>query len=309
MHSFVSIVSILAILILFISSWSYGVKLEDTDLASEVSEVQGENPNEVSDSTNGNLNITQKLSDLVLEGQSYEDIKTITMDEVLSNYKKLLIIDPREFYEYKVLNIKGSINRPLSSLNPSVIKKLMNIGNAEGIVFYSNGKNSSIAHRAANKSFLWGNEFTYVLEDGIFELAIKYPQAISYDGKLLQDFPKEVMGDWFNGANKHFLGIDEFQQISQRQDYMIIDVRPRHERKAELVSFRNQKVIGFDQVVRYLYQKNSPLPQKLLIYDTDEHQCILLYHYLIENKFSDFYFLKGGVINNSSLTNYIKVLE
>ena len=200
-----------------------------------------------------------------------------------------MIIDPRDFYEYYALHIKGAINKPLQSLNPSLIRKLINIGSPHGIVFYSNSATSSLAHRAASKAMLWGINNVYVYEEGIFEWSLEYPEFSNSLNKQLSNYPEGYLLRQIQLSRQHFIPLKDFQK-RVNDSHMIIDIRMRHERKHQLITFRNQKVIELDKLVRNIKQGNVAKNQSLLIYDNDEHSCTLLHIYLLEAGIKNFFF-------------------
>lgn len=244
-----------------------------------------------------------KKSSLVLENTDFSTMDTIGREQLLEYRSNLVIIDPRDFYEYYSLHIRGAINKPLNSLNPSLIRKLINIGRPHGIVFYCNSSSSSLAHRAASKAKLWGISNVYVYEEGIFDWALNNPDYTNCFNKPLSEYPEGYLLRKIQQSRSHFIPLNQFHE-KVADSYMIIDIRMRHERKHQLVTFKNQKVLQFDQLARHIKQGNLNDTERLLIYDNDEHSCTLLHMHLNEAKFSNYFFLRGGVINNSSIRDY-----
>jgi len=251
------------------------------------------------------LEVEINYSSFSIEKQNFGTLRTITSQEIVKNRDQLLIVDPRQLYEYRLLHIKDSIHVPLPSIQDSLIKKLIALGKVNGIVFYANSPKSSIVHGAALKFFLWGYKNRFVFEKGIFNWACKHPELSKRDNLPLDKISGNPLFIMLTESKNRFIPPIDFQEKVEDQNYMLVVIRPIHERKGPLVCFKNQKVLSFDEIVPYIYTQNSFLSKNLLIYDSDEHQCLLLHSYLKENGYTDFYFLKGGVPNSATQYNTI----
>jgi rhodanese-related sulfurtransferase len=251
------------------------------------------------------LEVDINYSSFSIGKQNFDSLRAITSQEIVKNRDQLLIVDPRQFYEYRILHIKDSIHVPLSSIQDSLIKKLIALGKVNGIFFYADSPKSSIAHRATLKSLLLGHKNTFFFEKGIFNWACKPPELLERDNLLLDKISGNPLFRMLKENKNHSITLIDFQEKVEDQNYMLVGIRPIHKRKDPLVCFKNQQVLSFDEIVLYIHTQNSFLSKYLLIYDTDIHQCLLLHSYLKENGNIDFYFLKGGFLNSANQYNSI----
>ena len=212
-----------------------------------------------------------------IEKQNFGTLRTITSQEIIKNTDQLLIVDPRHFYEYRLLHIKDSIHVPLSSIQESPIKKLIAFGKVNGIVFYANSPKSSIAYGAALKFLLWGHKNRFVFKKGIFNWACKHPELCERDYLSLDKILGNPLFIMLTESKNHLILLIDFHEKVEDHNYMLVDIRTIHERKDPLVCFKNQKVLSFDEIVLYIYTQNSFLSKNLQIFYRDEHQCLPLH--------------------------------
>lgn len=226
--------------------------------------------------------------------KTYRNVPYISANDLYKKKNKVLIIDTRSDYEYETLNIKGSINIPLSSLDFSKrIKKLYN-EQKKTLVFYCNGHSCMKSYKAVIKT----KRFTKIKDSlafdaGIFDWIKLYPDHSVLLGKspvkTTDLIPKEEF-------YKHLIKPVEFAKKADK-NCLVLDVRDPAQRLDKLFP-GNQHSVSLnksDQIKLNKYLNQSKREKKpLCIYDAVGKQVRWLQYHLKAKNISDYYFMEGG---------------
>lgn len=226
---------------------------------------------------------------------NYPEIAVVELRDLKAGYDSgdFIIIDVRSKAEFDVIHIKNAISVPYS--NATFTKELRTIvrGNpGRKIAVYCNGIDCIKSYKAAEDALYAqiGNVFAF--DAGIAVWAQTYPGATMLQGKELDTpgqklFPEEKF-------NKACLDYDAFKVKADGTNAVVIDARDPIQRKHKLPGMDKAMPIPMDKLVQNVIRKGNMKDKELYIFDQVGRQVNWLMYYLVQNDYSDFYFLRGG---------------
>ena len=237
---------------------------------------------------------TASTSEVFPGREIYRNVPTISASDLYKKKNEVLIIDTRSDYEYETLNIKGSINIPLSSLDFSERIKKLYKEQPKTLVFYCNGHSCMKSYKAVIKTRRLAKiKDSLTFDAGIFDWAKLYPKHSVLLGKspikATDLIPKE---EFF----KHLIKPVEFANKADK-NCLVLDVRDPTQRLDKLFP-GNQHTVSLnksEQVKLNKYLNQSKREKKpLCIYDAVGKQVRWLQYHLKAKKIHDYYFMEGG---------------
>lgn len=251
-------------------------------------------------SLNDTANSTTSKSDKISKSEdfpgrkNYRNVPYISAIDLYKDKNDVLIIDTRSDYEYETLNIKGSINIPLSSLNFSERIKKLYTEQKKTLVFYCNGHSCMKSYKAVIKTRRVAKiKDSLAFDAGIFDWAKLYPNHSVLLGKTpikaTDLIPKEEF-------SRHLIKPVEFANKADK-NCIVLDVRDPTQRQDKLFP-GNQHTVSLnksEQLKLNKYLNQSKREKKpLCIYDAVGKQVRWLQYHLKAKKINDYYFMEGG---------------
>ncbi|MBI9092936.1 MAG: rhodanese-like domain-containing protein [Desulfobacterium sp.] len=229
----------------------------------------------------------------------YGDIPTIGVEELYDQFKqgKALIVDVRSSIEYSTAHIQSAINIKVSVKD--FVKRLQNaVAQNPGklVYMYCNGTTCLKSPLATQKALAAGITGTCSFYDGLPVWAEVYPSATILRGKPVSDSNKLIPKADFKKMN---LGFDDFKaKIASDSNAMVIDIRDNIQRTASLPGI-DKKVLSIpmDKLIPNFLKKKKHQTKTLFIYDQVGKQVQALEYELIDNGYTNYWFLKKGATN------------
>lgn len=222
--------------------------------------------------------------------EKFPDIPYIELEDFYKGYKNndYNIVDVRSKFEYKVIQVKGAINIPLSdeeyeSKITAIAKK-----STKPIVFYCNGRRCMKSYKAAVKSKL-SNIMVY--DAGVFEWAKAYPDEAILLNETLEDASKLIST---KKLKEHFVPLTEFEKMIP--EAVLIDVRDKGQRRGNGLFLLADKSVPLDKTQKLERYLNKAIKEDkiLLAYDQAGKTVRWLQYHLEKKGIKNYYFMEGG---------------
>lgn len=236
----------------------------------------------------------------------YPEIETIEPGELKSGLDsgKFIVVDIRSKTEFETIHIKNAINVPYDhAFFARYLDKIAQNGTNKTIVLYENGLNSAKVFKAADDAFV-SARFLGVLafDAGIAAWAETYPSETIVQGiELMRPEEQLVSEEKFNSKN---LDYGSFKEKAAKSNAVVLDVRDPLEREGHLPGFEKALKVPTDKLVKNIIKKGNMKDKKLYIFDHGGRRVKWLMYSLIDNGYTDFYFLNGGATSVSKEGNY-----
>ncbi|MFK5891986.1 MAG: rhodanese-like domain-containing protein [Pseudomonadota bacterium] len=236
------------------------------------------------------------------------DISTI---ELAKQFNKVVIIDVRSSFEYKVIHIQGAFNVPVAHINfISDLKTTLKHKKDIAVAFYCNGIKCGKALRAANLAHNNGFSQIYIYKKGVFEWTDQYPERTSLMGKIPARSENIISMLQFKS---HLLKPKKFlRAVKKDSKAFLIDIRDAIQ-KQHTPNF-GVKISNFtqDHLSKLLalksFQKHTK-DKNFYIFDNVGAQVRWLQYYLKKYGKQNYYFLEGGIDNLISQSKVKRRLE
>lgn len=250
------------------------------------------------------LVLTLPLSALAEEAfplrAKYPKVKTISTGDLAARYGAATIVDVRSQMEFDVVHIAKALYIPVS--NTDFIKQLEAKADKSGkapLVFYCNGIHCAKSYDAAEHAQSAGFKNVFCYDAGVLEWTKRYPDMATLLGKNPAPITKLISRTDFE---KRKLNFADFKTRALAKDAVIIDMRDPAQRVKEAHLPQSKEVllpgvrsIPGDRLVALL-NKQEFKGKTVLIFDAVGKQVQWLQYYLEDNSYSDYYFLKEGVL-------------
>ena len=227
----------------------------------------------------------------------YPEIEIIEQADLKSGYDNddFIIIDVRSKVEFETIHISKAINIPYGHRNfTRDLNKLAQQQNLhKKIVLYDNGIDCIKPYIAARDGFDFASiPNIYVFDAGINSWAEAYPSATQFLGNKLRN-PKEefISKENFLKRNLHF---DAFKKNASSSNAVVIDLRDPIQRSEKIPGLENALPIPVDKIVKNIINKGHMKDKQLFIFDQVGGRVKWVMYYLVDNGYTDFYFLNGG---------------
>lgn len=222
-------------------------------------------------------------------------INTISTEILHDKYDDVVIVDVRSKLEYDVIHISKALHIPVA--DRTFIRDLEKAVGKEGkmpTVFYCNGHSCAKAYEAAELAMEWKFKKIFAYDSGVGDWVASFPEKTTLLGTSPAPVNKLLSPD---ALAKRKISSKEFKKRSLGRRAVVIDIREPFQRKL-VPSFRNLRNIPSDQLLRFL-ERGEFKGKELLIFDAVGKQVEWLQYYLEKFGYSNYYFLKDGVLGLS----------
>ncbi|MCL7488117.1 MAG: rhodanese-like domain-containing protein [Desulfobulbaceae bacterium] len=222
-------------------------------------------------------------------------MKVVELEELKAGYDNgtFMIVDVRSTLEYEVIKIKGAYHVDLAK--PGFIQKLQALAAqypARKIAVYCNGVTCLKSYKSAMDAAEAGMDNVYAFDVGIPAWSAAYPSETLLLGKEVTDPQKQLISR--SELEKVMLSFETFQQKAAENNAMVIDARDPIQRTHKLPGFEKALPIPLDKLIKNVINKGNLKDKQLMIFDQVGKQVQWLMYYLVDQGYSNFYFLEGG---------------
>lgn len=228
--------------------------------------------------------------------KDYPDVNVVELEELKAGYDKgtFMIVDVRSNLEYDVVRVKGSYHVSLSKAGfVEGLQAIAMQGSDKKIAVYCNGGTCLKSYKAAMDASEAGMNNVYAFDAGIPAWANAYPSETLLLGKEVTDPQKQLIPQ--SELKKVTLNFEEFKQKGAEGNTVVIDARDPMQRTRKLPGFEKALPIPLDKLIRNVINKGNLKDNQLMIFDQVGKQVRWLMYYLVDQGYSNFYFLEGGV--------------
>ena len=227
--------------------------------------------------------------------KDYPNVPTISTEALFKGNEagKIIIVDVRSKIEYEVIHPTGAVHIPLSNKNfVKNVKTLVSKNPGKKIVSYCNGTTCLKSYKATKKLLESGLSNCFAYDSGIPDWAFVYPEKTQLLGKTLSDPEKQLIPK--SAFKKKCLPFDSFKSELGKKGGLAIDVRDHIQRMDKIDGLEKAKAIPLDKFIPNFVFKKVHQDKPLFIFDQVGKQVRWLEYYLVENGYSDYYFLAKG---------------
>lgn len=227
--------------------------------------------------------------------KDYPDVKTVETEELKAGYDSaaFVIVDVRSALEYDVIRIKGAFHVILS--DAEFVQNLQTLAMqypGKKIAVYCNGGTCLKSYKAATDALEAGLSNVYAYDAGIPDWVNNYPSETLILGKVVTDPKKQVIPK--SELKEKMLNFEEFKQKAAEPDSVVIDTRDPIQRTQKLPGFEKALPIPLDKIIKNVINKGNLKDKQLLIFDQVGKQVRWLMYYLVDQGYTNYYFLEGG---------------
>lgn len=227
--------------------------------------------------------------------KDYPDVKTIETEELKAGYDEgtFIIVDVRSSLEYDVIRVKGAFHVTLSDAEfVQNLKTLAMQYPNKKIAVYCNGGTCLKSYKAATDAMESGLSNVYAYDAGIPDWTNKYPSETLLLGKAVTDPKKQLIPK--SELEKRTVNFEEFKRRAAEPDSVAIDTRDPIQRTQKLPGFERALPIPLDKIIKNVINKGNLKDKQLLIFDQVGKQVRWLMYYLVDQGYTNYYFLEGG---------------
>ena len=227
--------------------------------------------------------------------KDYPGTPTIDSEALYGGYEagEIIIVDVRSEIEYDVIHPAGAVHVPIS--NKTFVKNveaLMAKNPGKKIAFYCNGTTCLKSYEAAKKAQEAGLTGCFAYDAGIPAWAAMFPEKTELLGKTLVDPEKQLIPK--SEFEKKCLPIDKFEAQLSAKNGMAIDVRDHIQSAEKIPGLEKSRTIPLDKFIPNFVLRKANQDKPLFIFDQVGKQVRWLEYYLVENGYTEYYFLAGG---------------
>lgn len=227
--------------------------------------------------------------------EKYPEIRVIELNDLKSGYDsgEFIVIDVRSKTEFDIIHMKKAINLPYADAKftqklRSIVRKKLN----KKIAVYDNGVECIKSYKSAEDALYGTIPNVFAFDAGIAAWAKTYPsETLLLGDELKKPEAQLISAKQFIVKNLDF---ETFKTKAASNNAVVIDARDPRQRKQELPGIEKDLDIPIDKLVRNIISKGHMKDKQLLIFDQVGGQVNWLMYYLVDNGYSDFYFLNGG---------------
>lgn len=231
----------------------------------------------------------------------FPKVATISTEELAAQYDNATIIDVRSKMEFDVVHMKKALYIPYGNADflQGLAKKADKSGKSP-VVFYCNGIHCAKSYEAAEQAQEAGFQKVFSYDAGILEWTKRFPNRSTLLGQTPAPAEKLISKA---ELDSHKLSFADFKAKAQSKDAVVIDMRDPAQRIKEAnlpqskeVDLPGLRSIPGDRLVALLDKKEFQ-GKRVLIFDAVGKQVQWLQYYLEKNGYSDYAFLKDGVLS------------
>lgn len=224
-------------------------------------------------------------------------VQTIELEELAANFDDYIIVDARERFEYDTIHIQGAYAIPFSSREFSRQVRALAREHNKPLVFYCNGRECSVAYRAAEYALGLGIEGAKAYDLGILPWAKARPGQTILFGQLMTERSDGLISD-AQFRERTLPQSRFFELIEQTTDPLVIDVRSNRQRDGISLYFgdihlpldsRDEEIMA---VVDQAIEEN----RTVFVIDDAGHQIRWVQHAFEERGLANYWFLDGGAV-------------
>lgn len=227
--------------------------------------------------------------------KDYPGVPAIDSEALFKGYETgdIIIVDVRSKIEYEVIHPTGAVHVPISNKNfVKNVEALIAKNPGKKIAFYCNGTTCLKSYKATRKALKAGLSNCFAYDSGIPMWASVYPENTQLLGKTLVDPEKQLIPK--SEFKKKCLSFDSFKSEMGTKGGLVIDVRDHIQRVDKLDGLEKVKAIPLDKFIPNFVSKKVHQDKPLFIFDQVGKQVRWLEYYLVENGYTEYYFLAGG---------------
>lgn len=227
--------------------------------------------------------------------KDYPGVNVVELEDLKSGYDNgsFIIVDVRSDLEYDVIRVKGAYHIDLSQAG--FIEHLQTLAQQypdRKIAVYCNGGTCLKSYKATMDAAEAGMKNVYAFDAGISAWSNAYPAETLLLGKEVRDPKKQFIPQ--SELQKVTLSFTEFKQKAAQGNALAIDARDPMQRTHKLPGFEKALPIPLDKLIRNVINKGNLKDKQLMIFDQVGKQVQWLMYYLVDQGYSNFYFLEGG---------------
>ncbi len=226
----------------------------------------------------------------------YPKAPFISTEDLRKDYEagNVIIIDVRSKIEFDVIHVDTALHVPISNkLFANDVKAIADKNPGKKIAFYCNGITCHKSYVAAEKSIEAGISNCFAYDDGIPKWAKVYPANTILLGKVITDPEKQLISkDDFKAKCIDFETFSK--QALSNPDNLVIDVRDHIQSTGALPGLENARKVPLDTFIPNFVEKKLNQDKTLFIFDQVGKQVDWLQYYLIQNGYTNYFFLDGG---------------
>lgn len=230
----------------------------------------------------------------------YPQVQTISTAELDREYDRAVIVDVRSKIEFDAIHIASARHIPVAlGTFLAEVEKERGKQDPAPLVFYCNGHSCAKSYQAAQKAADAGFVKVFCYDAGVDEWIHTYPARGALMGRTPAD-PKKMLSD--QDLVRRSIPWGDFRRRAGEPETIVIDIREpfQHlkderlpqQQKLPLPEVRN---IPSDRLVPLL-RAGEFKGKKLLITDAVGKQVQWLQYYLEDNGYTDYFFLRKGVL-------------
>jgi len=225
----------------------------------------------------------------------YPEVTILELTDMKSVYDKgnVILVDVRSKTEFDVIHIKDAINIPFANAKFTVhLSTIAKQNPTKKIVVYGNGIDCLKSYKAAEDAVYAMVPNVSAYDAGIVAWALAYPSATLLLGDELTNSQKQLISeDMFIKKNLNF---ETFKGKARNKDTVVMDIRDPIQRKQSIPGLEKVVQVSLDKLVKNIISQERMKDKQLLIFDQVGRQANWLMYYLVDNGYTDFYFLNGG---------------
>lgn len=227
--------------------------------------------------------------------KDYPDVKVVELEDLKAGYDNgtFVVVDVRSTLEFDVIKVKGSHHVNLS--NAEFVQNLQTLSTQypdKKIAVYCNGGTCLKSYKAATDAEEAGIENVYAFDAGIPAWTNAYPSETLLLGKEVTDPKKQLIPK--SELNKVTLNFEDFKHKAAEGNAVAIDARDPMQRTQKLPGFEKALPIPLDKLIKNVINKGNLKDKQLMIFDQVGKQVRWLMYYLVDQGYTNFYFLEGG---------------
>lgn len=225
----------------------------------------------------------------------YPELNIIELSELKSGYdfEEFLLIDVRSKTEFETIRIKHAINIPYADARfTGYLGQIVEENPDKKIVVYGNGGNSIKSYKAAEDAKHAILPHVYAFDAGILAWAKAYPSETYLLTDILKDSEKQLIAE--EQFIKRNIDFESFKKMAVKRNAVLIDARDPIQRIEKIKGLEKALPISMDKLVKNVISKGRHKDKQLLIFDQVGGQVNWLMYYLVDNGYTNFYFLNGG---------------
>ena len=227
--------------------------------------------------------------------KDYPQVPVIELADLKVGYDAdvFIIVDVRSRLEFDTIHIKNAVHIPLANiLFEDKIIALSKENPGKKITMYCNGVTCLKSYKATESALEVGLKQVYAFDGGIPTWANAYPTETLLLGKEIKDPGKQLIPK--SEFQKLCLDYEMFKQKATEENAIVFDARDAIQRTRDLPGLKDVKHVPLDKFIRMVVNRGVMKKNTFLIFDQVGKQVRWLMYHLVNEGYTEFYFLKGG---------------